>query len=299
MQSRSVETFDELSNRQMVFKGVRVERQCVGPGDAVFYYSRYRRDVYDARYSGKRNKLDWDVEGMLQRGQVGAKQVRAWAFGAIVGYTFAGTPWSPRLGLQLDAASGERHPGDNTIGTFNPLFPNDYYFTLAGLTGYNNLIHLKPSLTVKPVSALSVMGAVGLQWRETVADAVYAQGSAVVPRTAGGWQPLDRRLRADAGRLGHPSQCDSRHRSGALSIGDSLRAAGGRAAQEHEAVRAVADDVTGIGSAPPTRSARWNMPPLRGWPRVNTGCWHRLRRTDRVFSPYVLCEAPILLILLL
>ena len=31
----------------------------------------------------------------------------------------------------VDSASGDRHPGDGTLGTFNPLFPNGYYFTLA------------------------------------------------------------------------------------------------------------------------------------------------------------------------
>lgn len=60
-----------------------------------------------------------------------------------------------------------------------------YYFTLAGYSGYSNLIHVKPSLTIKPDADLTLMSALGLQWSETTADAVYAQGSAVVPGTAG------------------------------------------------------------------------------------------------------------------
>ena len=241
VQNRSVQTFDDLSNRGLVLNGVRVERQGVGPGDAVLYYSRYRhddatfldaagaerRDVYDARYSGKRANLDWDLEAMVQRGQVGASQVRAWAFGTLAGYTFADVAWTPRVGLQFDAASGDRHPGDKVIGTFNPLFPNGYYFSLAGLTGYNNLIHLKPSVTVKPVKALSVMTALGLQWRETVADAVYAQGSAVIPRTAGAgtrWTGAYAQLRADwAINANVTAAVEAVH----FQIGDSVRAAGG------------------------------------------------------------------------
>jgi len=58
----------------------------------------------------------------------------------------------PRIGIQVDAASGDKHAGDSTIGTFNPLFPNGYYFTLAGYTGYTNLIHIKPSVVVKPAT---------------------------------------------------------------------------------------------------------------------------------------------------
>ncbi|MGS8561408.1 alginate export family protein, partial [Salmonella enterica] len=78
-----------------------------------------------------------------QRGHVGAKDIDAWGTGARVGYIWP-VAWSPRIGLQIDAASGDRHPGDGTVGTFNPLFPNGYYFTLAGYTGYTNLRHVKP-----------------------------------------------------------------------------------------------------------------------------------------------------------
>jgi len=141
--------------------------------------------VFDARYAGAAHGLDWDLEGMLQRGSVGASDIRAWAVGTRVGYTFATTSWKPRLGLQLDAASGDRHGEDHVLGTFNPLFPNGYYLALAGYTGYVNFIHLKPSITVKPTGQLTVMAAFALQWRQTTADAVYSQPNIVVPGTAG------------------------------------------------------------------------------------------------------------------
>ena len=242
VQNRSDKTFDDISNGHLVFNGVRVERQGLGPGDAVLYYSRYRRDdarfldatgaerrnVYDARYNGTHGNVDWDLEAMVQRGQVGAKRIRAWAVGSMAGYTFAQQPWTPRLGLQFDMATGDRHAGDGTVGTFNPLFSNGYYFSLAGLTGYTNLIHLKPSLTVKPSKALKVMGAVGLQWRETVEDAVYAQGSAVVPGTAGRgsrWTGAYAQLRADWTITPNVTAAvEAVH----FQVGDSVRAAGGR-----------------------------------------------------------------------
>jgi hypothetical protein len=136
---------------------------------------------------------------MAQTGEVGAKEIRAWALGGRTGYTFANLAWTPRIGCQADAASGDNHPGDNKIESFNPLFPNGYYFTLGGYTGYTNLIHLKPSITVNPVAGLSVMAAVGLQWRQTSADAVYVQTNAV-PGTAGTgglWTGVYDQLRVD------------------------------------------------------------------------------------------------------
>jgi hypothetical protein len=84
---------------------------------------------------------------------VGIEPIEAWAFGSLAGYAFADVNWSPRAGIQLDAASGDGNT-KQTFGTFNPLFPNGYYFMLAGYTGYVNIIHVKPSLTLQPSSSL-------------------------------------------------------------------------------------------------------------------------------------------------
>lgn len=150
VQNRDINSFDDTSSRHMAFNGVRLERLGVGPGDVSGYWSRYRRDdarfldatgneqrdVYDLRYNGKRaagaGSIDFDIEAMLQDGKVGSKDASAWALGSIVGYTFVSQPWTPRLGLQFDMASGDRHAGDGKLGTFNPLFANGYYFRWPG-----------------------------------------------------------------------------------------------------------------------------------------------------------------------
>jgi hypothetical protein len=67
----------------------------------------------------------------------------------------------------------------------NPLFPNGYYFTLAGYTGYANLIHIKPSLTLTLTSLLKITLAAAAQWRQNMADAVYTQPDVPLPNTAG------------------------------------------------------------------------------------------------------------------
>lgn len=143
-----------------------------------------RRDIFDVHLNGNANHFDFDFEGMNQTGRIGIEPIEAWAVGSLAGYTFAAVNWSPRVGIQLDAASGDGNT-KRTFGTFNPLFPNGYYFTLAGYTGYTNLIHIKPSLTMSPTSSLKIAIAAAVQWRQTTADAVYTQPDVAVPKTAG------------------------------------------------------------------------------------------------------------------
>lgn len=203
VQYRFAEPFDDFSARDFRFSTLRVERKVLGNDELSAYYGLYerdgarvldaaggeRRDVFDVRFAGTAGELDWDLEWMGQLGHLGAANVAAWAAGSRVGYTFADVLWTPRLGIQGDAATGDRRLGDGHVGTFNPLFPNGYYFTLAGYTSYANLLHLKPSLTLRPAPGLVVSGAIGLQWRMTTADAVYTQPAVPVPGTAGRGSP--------------------------------------------------------------------------------------------------------------
>jgi hypothetical protein len=241
VQYRHKDLFDDLSARNLQYGGFRIERQKIGPGSLSVYYSRFmqddvrfidatgdeRRNIIDARYAGEQSGFDWDLEAMGQFGAVGGKRVRAWAIGTLTGYTFSDLSWAPRLGLQFDAASGDRHPGDGSLETFNPLFPNGYYFTLAGYTGYVNLFHLKPSLTVKPISNVKLLAALGFQWRQTTADAVYVQPNIPVRGTAavgGRWSGLYGQVRGE--------WAITPNLAGAVEVvrywvGDVIRSAGG------------------------------------------------------------------------
>ena len=191
--------FDDYSSGANTFSVVRAQRELFGWATLSGYYAYYtldnakylsvrgneRRDSIDIRFFAKTNGFDGDLEVMSQTGSIGNDTIRAWAVGSLSGYTFADIGWTPRLGIQFDAASGDSNPRDNVLQTFNPLFPNGYYFTLAGYTGYTNLIHVKPSIAVHPTNSLTLSLAVAAQWRETTADAVYTQGSVPVPGTAG------------------------------------------------------------------------------------------------------------------
>lgn len=212
--NRDERPFDDKSSPGNRFYGVRVERQVLGTNELSAYWSRFtndeasflagagreRRDVWDVRFAGKKGAADWDVEVMGQTGHVGARRIEAWGAGSRMGYTFGALALKPRIGLQLDMASGDHDRADNTIGTFNPLFPNGAYLNLAGYTGYANFVHLKPSVTILPTSRLTLMGAVAAEWRATTSDAIYTQPNVPVPNTQGrgsSWTGTYQQLRAD------------------------------------------------------------------------------------------------------
>ena len=238
--NRDDRPFDDYSNGHNRFYGARLERKILGGNELSAYWSRYtddaasfldgagreRRDVFDLRFAGKSGSIDWDLEGMAQRGRVGSARVRAWGVGSRSGYTFP-VALKPRVGLQLDAASGDRRARDGTLGTFNPLFPNGAYVTLAGYTGYVNFIHVKPSLTITLRPGLTVTGAAAAQWRMTTADAIYTQPDIALPRTAGRgsrWTGEYGQLRTDWAATPNLSLAlEAVH----FGVGNTIRAAGG------------------------------------------------------------------------
>jgi hypothetical protein len=192
--------FDDYSDRNLFLGGFRVERRNVGPGNLAVYYLRYQnedgqfvgasgyeiRNCFDVHYSGVMGPIDFDAEAMGQQGSIGDRPVLAWAFGERSGYTFKTALWSPNLSIQFDAASGNRSSSTSgTFGTFNPLFPNEWYFSLSGLTTYANLVHIKPILSVTPEPSLLLQAAVGFQWRQTTNDAIYTVPVVPVANTAG------------------------------------------------------------------------------------------------------------------
>jgi hypothetical protein len=241
VQYRDGRPFDDDATGRARFDMLRLERHVLGTNELSAYVAHYeresarfgdaagheRRRVADVRFAGVAQAADWDAELMWQGGSVGGKAIRAWAVGSRLGWT-AALPGRPRAGLQLDAASGDRRAGDGREETFNPLFPNGYYFNLAGTTGYANVAQVKPSLTLHPGEGTSVLLAEGLLWRATAADAVYTQPNVAVAGTAGTgsrWTGRYTQLRIDR-PLG-------RHLAAALeavqyAAGDTLRAAGGR-----------------------------------------------------------------------
>lgn len=145
-----------------------------------------RRHTLGTRLFGMRSGFDWNVEAAYQFGSFGTADIRAWTVSANLGYTFSGLPFSPRLGLNADAISGDENLRDGRLGTFNPLFPKLPYFSEANLAAPANLLDLQPNLTLSLTQKLNVTLGWNPLWKQAEADAFYAPPLSPVRGTAGG-----------------------------------------------------------------------------------------------------------------
>jgi hypothetical protein len=192
--------FDNDADGDEQFWGAYGTGPVAGPLKADLYYFGYRRDAasfaageareerhsFGARLFGESGGWDWDVEGVHQFGDFGSGRIRAWTLASDTGFTFEAAPLSPRLGLKADIASGDDDLGDDTLGTFNPLYSKQPYFSEANFATLANIMDLHPSLELQVAENLTVgVGAV-FQWRHRREDAIYLANLEEVEGSAGG-----------------------------------------------------------------------------------------------------------------
>jgi len=131
---------------------------------------------------------DFDDEAIWQFGTFGSANIRAWTIATETGYRFPNVPLKPRFSAKADISSGD-HPGSNTLGTFNPLFPKGNYFGVLATTGPGpiNFIDVHPHLEAALPHNVSLSLDWIVQWRENLEDGVYSVPGSLI-RAADGNQ---------------------------------------------------------------------------------------------------------------
>ena len=129
--------------------------------------------------------LDYNWEFVYQFGSFASNSISAWTVATETGFTFS-IPWSPRLALRADVASGSQHTTGGTLGTFNPLFPRGAYFgPKLTMFGPFNMIDAHPVLMFSPLPNISCDLDAAWFWRESLEDGLYQIGGALI-RPSGG-----------------------------------------------------------------------------------------------------------------
>src|SRR6202040_2130146 len=80
--------------------------------------------AYGVRGKGKAvSRLDYSIEGIMERGSDGSDVIRAWGARFGVAYSFNVVKSRPRIFGQYDFASGDNQPKDGVHGTFDTMYP--------------------------------------------------------------------------------------------------------------------------------------------------------------------------------
>ena len=139
-----------------------------------------KRQTLGVRLFGATDGFDWNGEVALQQGTFRGHDIRADMLAGIGGYTFTGLPWEPRIGLEMNFASGD-HSHGSVIGTFNAMYPRLPYFAETSLLVPANVYDVRPVLSFRPVPDVTATLGWDSLWRASTSDGLY--GSAMVEYT--------------------------------------------------------------------------------------------------------------------
>lgn len=144
---------------------------------------RDKRHTFGSRLFGSRGNWDWNYELIFQIGDFASADIKAGSIATITGYKFKDVRWSPRLSLSANLASGDDNPNDDRLNTFNPLFPNLYYFEEATQFAPQNFFNIEPGVTIQPHENLSLSLDWNFFWKHKKNDGVYTAGLFPLPNT--------------------------------------------------------------------------------------------------------------------
>ncbi len=134
---------------------------------------REQRETVGARVWSHTQTWDYDFEFTGQFGRFNTGNIRAWGTGYHLGYSFAHARFVPHPELDGGVLSGDRNAHDNTLGTFNPLFPNGNFLSQSILLGPFNLIIVRPTFKTSLTRKVGTNTNVEVLWRQSSEDGVY------------------------------------------------------------------------------------------------------------------------------
>ncbi len=112
-----------------------------------------------ARLFGDVELLDYALEAAFQSGEVANDDLTAYAFSARAGLTLSDTETKPRIGVEINFASGDDDPTDMETETFQILFPtNHMHYGHADLAAWSNIIDFKVGFSFWPDENVKVTG---------------------------------------------------------------------------------------------------------------------------------------------
>lgn len=121
--------------------------------------------------------IDWELEFAFQLGTRASDAIQAFALSGSLGWTMP-LPHAPRIGIEVNYASGDADPEDTIAQTFVPLYGTTHGpYGISDLFRWQNMVELAPSLDIALHPALSVRLEHHTYWlAETADDWVNSSG---------------------------------------------------------------------------------------------------------------------------
>jgi len=186
-------SFDDVQSPTQALRGIYATRSggvtswdlyALHYEDSVARYvqgeAHERRWSVGARLFGASKAWDWNWEAAVQGGRFGDAGIRAWSLATDTGYTFEGVAGRPRLALLLAAASGDKDPGDNRLGTLNAFYPRGNYFGDEATLGPRNFFNIHPALGMRIAPGVQLNASLDFFWRHSTRDGVYAPNGSLL-----------------------------------------------------------------------------------------------------------------------
>ena len=149
-------------NLDVYYLGTHYEAITYGLGTA-----EELRHSIGVRSWGKKGAWQYDNETVLQLGSFGESNIFAWTVSFNVKNQVAR---SHQLGLKTELISGTT--SENTLGTFNPLYPRGAYFGRVARFGPANLIDIHPYWTFRKGKFMMEID-YDVFWRFSTDDVIY------------------------------------------------------------------------------------------------------------------------------
>ncbi|WP_433763983.1 alginate export family protein [Flavobacterium ginsenosidimutans] len=143
------------------------------------------RNTAGFRIFGNQSNWFYDIEAAYQFGRFERKNIKAWTFSVNNYYSYSIKKSIQKVGLKAEYISGDKIQTDQSLETFNPLFPRGAYFGLASLIGPSNLIDVHPFLECQLTRKLFFNMDYDVFWRASSSDAIYQPNVSILFDSSG------------------------------------------------------------------------------------------------------------------
>lgn len=120
---------------------------------------------------GKRWKYNSEI--IYQFGKIDTDNISAFSIDTDWHYELVNTDWQWSPGLKLEYTSGDKREGDGKINSFNPMFVNPAFYSLAATVTPVNIMGVHPSVSFRPIEKLKLYAEWAIFWRASKSDALY------------------------------------------------------------------------------------------------------------------------------